>query len=395
LNSRDRLIAVLERREPDYVPIVLQSVISSRVSDELMKATGQNGRRGSTSPSVGITYRMYREFVDKLIKSNPSNWKEEFTKVANMVAVTPIDINLYTKLGVDGFFHAASNGRVRVLDENHVINEFGQISKFGDANGELMQWYNDGYLKTPEQRDQWEQSLPGPDRVKPYEAALKTCGERVYPIGFVVGIFELTWQSMGFTEFSRNLKVNPGFVRRVYSEHAKFAEELAKQFIDAGAGVLGIGDDVAYRDNLMVSPKMWAEFVQPHVRRIVNTIHKRGALVFMHSDGYITPLMDLIIGSGYDGIQSLEPLAGVKLSEVKKKYGERIGMIGGIDTSQLLPYGTENEVETAVRQAIRAAGKGGGYAIGPCTEIHWGCKAENVLAMIKYARKYGKYPLQK
>lgn len=113
MNSRDRLIAVLERHEPDYVPIVLQSVISSRVSDELMKATGQNGRRGSTSPSVGITYRMYREFVDKLIKSNPSNWKEEFTKVANMVAVTPIDINLYTKLGVDGFFHAASNGRVR------------------------------------------------------------------------------------------------------------------------------------------------------------------------------------------------------------------------------------------------------------------------------------------
>jgi uroporphyrinogen decarboxylase len=199
---------------------------------------------------------------------------------------------------------------------------------------------------------------------------------------------------MGFAEFARSLRTNPEFIRRVYEEHAKFDEELAKLFMDAGAEVLAIGDDCAYKNNLMVSPKMWTEFVQPWAKRIVNTIHKHGGLVFMHSDGYITPLLDLIAKTGYDGVQSLEPLAGVNLAEVKKEFGSRLGLIGGIDTSQLLSFGTEQNVERSVKKAIKAAGKGGGYAIGPCTEIHWKCRAKNVLALIRYARKYGKYPLK-
>lgn len=226
-------------------------------------------------------------------------------------------------------------GQIRILDQKHFVNEFGSTWEFGDANGELINWYKDGCLKTPEQRDRWPLPKPEAERVRSYQEALKIYGERVYPIGFVVGIFELTWQSMGFTEFARNLKTNASFVHRVYEEHAKFAEELAKLFLDAGAKIIGIGDDVAYKNNLMVSPKMWSEFVQPLASRIVNTIHKRGGLVFMHSDGYITPLIDLIIRTGYDGIQSLEPLAGVRLAKVKEKYGDRIALIGGIDTSSV------------------------------------------------------------
>jgi len=394
LNPRDRLIAVLEKREPDYVPIVFQSIISSKLSKGIMKIVGYDVVGGPPSLGGDISYQTIGEYLKRIKKENPSDWKEEITEVANAIAASPVNVEPYAKLGADAFFHPSTPGKLRVIDENLIINEFGVISAFGDANGELILWYSDGLLKTPEQRDQWTLPIPGPDRVKVYSKASKTCGDRVYPIAFVVGIFELTWQSMGFTEFARHLKTNPDFIRRVYGEHARFAEELAKLFIDAGAEVIGIGDDVAYKNNLMVSPKMWAEFVQPLVSRIVNTIHKRGALVFMHSDGYITPLIDLIVKTGYDGLQSLEPLAGVNLGEVKEKYGDKLGLIGGIDTSQLLPYGTEKDVENAVKQAIKAAGKRGGYAIGPCTEIHWKCKPENVLAMIRYARKYGKYPLQ-
>ncbi len=394
MNPRDRLIAVLEKREPDWVPIVFQSVLSSRVSNELMKMLGQGIGSGPTSFAGGLTYQTVKEFSDKIVKENPSSWREEYEEIANIIARASINVSLYTRLGIDGFYYPPTSGRVRVLGKDRIVNEFGSISKFGDANGELIQWYDGGYLKTSEDRDRWELPLPGPDRLRAFKDALKACGDNVYPIGFIVGIFELTWESMGFTEFARNLRTNPDFIRRVYGEHAKFDEELAKLFIDAGAEVLAIGDDIAYKNHLMVSPKMWAEFVQPSVKRIVNSIHKRGGLVFMHSDGYVTPLLDLVAKTGYDGVQSLEPLAGVNLAEVKEKFGARLGLIGGIDTSQLLPFGTERDVEKSVRDAIKAAGRGGGYAIGPCTEIHWKCKAENVLALIKYARKYGEYPLK-
>jgi uroporphyrinogen-III decarboxylase len=394
LNPRERLIAILERREPDYVPVVFQSVLSWKVAEKLAEATGRNSDASQMSHGGGLTYDEVRKFIDSLARKHPSDWREDYEKMANTVAKAPINVDLYRKLEIDGFFFSSTSGNVRVLDEEHIVNEFGAISKLGDADGELIQWYDGGYLKTPEQRDQWPLHVPGPDRVKNYKEARKNCSDKVYPIAFVVGIHELTWESMGFVEYARYLKTNPSFVRRVFTEHAKFDEELAKLFIDAGAEVLAIGDDVAYKKNLMISPKMWAEFVQPLATSIVNAIHKRGGLVFMHSDGYITPLIDLIIKTGYDGLQSLEPLAGVNLGEVKEKYGDKLGLIGGIDTSQLLPFGTETDVKNAVKQAIRVAAKGGGYAIGPCTEIHWECKPENVLAMIKYARKYGKYPLR-
>jgi hypothetical protein len=394
LNPRDRLIAILEKREPDCVPVVFQSVLSWKVAQRLAEATYRNSDAGKMPHAGGLTYDEVRKFIDSLVTKHPSDWRDEYEKTANMTAKTPINVGLYKKLNIDGFFYSSTSGNVRVLDEEHIVNEFGAISKLGDAGGEMIQWYDGGYLKTADQRDQWPPLMPGPDRVKSYEEARKNCGDKVYPIAFVVGIHELTWESMGFVDYARYLKTNPSFVRRVFSEHAKFDEELAKLFIDAGAEVLAIGDDVAYKKNLMISPKMWADFVQPLATTIVNAIHKKGGLVFMHSDGYITPLIDLIIKTGYDGLQSLEPLAGVNLGEVKEKYGDRLGLIGGIDTSQLLPFGDEKDVENAVKQAIRAAAKGGGYAVGPCTEIHWKCKPENVLAMIKYARKYGKYPLQ-
>jgi hypothetical protein len=394
MNPRDRLIAVLEKREPDCVPIVFQSVLSSRVSNGLMKMLGHRIGSGPTAVGGGLTYQTVKEFSDRIVQENPSNWREEYEEIANIIARASTNVGLYTKLGIDGFYYPPTSGRVKVLDKDRIVNEFGSISKFGDANGELIQWYDGGYLKTSEDRDRWELPLPSPERLKAFQGALKACGDNVYPIGFIVGIFELTWESMGFTEFARNLKANPDFIRRVYQEHAKFDEELAKLFMDAGAEVLAIGDDVAYKNHLMVSPKMWTEFVQPWVGNIVDSIHKRGGLVFMHSDGYVTPLLDLIAKTGYDGVQSLEPLAGVNLAEVKEEFGARLGLIGGIDTSQLLPFGTEKDVEKSVKDAIKAAGRGGGYAIGPCTEIHWECKAENVLALIKYAKKHGKYPLK-
>jgi hypothetical protein len=394
LKPRERLIAILERQEPDYVPVVFQSVISARVSSALLGSIQGSDGRSTYDDREGISYQMVRKFSENLAKASPMGWRDEFEKIANLVMRAPLDLNLYSKLGVDGFFHSAIPGNIRIVDKNHFVNEFGSMWEFGDVNGELINWYSDGILKTPEQRDQWNLPEPEPDRVKVYGEALRRIGETAYPIGFVVGIFELAWQSMGFKEFARNLRLNPAFIHRVYNEYARFAEEMVKLFLDAGAEIIGIGDDVAYKNNLMVSPKMWSEFVQPHASRIVNTIHKRGGLVFMHSDGYVTPLLDQIVEAGYDGIQSLEPLAGVRLSEVKEQFGERIGLIGGIDTSQLLPFGTEKDVQEAVRKAIRAAGARGGYAIGPCTEIHWKCKAANVLALIKFARKYGKYPLE-
>jgi uroporphyrinogen decarboxylase len=81
------------------------------------------------------------------------------------------------------------------------------------------------------------------------------------------------------------------------------------------------------------------------------------------------------------------------IAEAKAKYGKRFCLLGNIDCEQLLPFGTEEEVEEAVKEAIAAAAPGGGYIISSSNTVHPGCKAENYVALVRAARKYGKYPL--
>src|SRR5208337_2289060 len=86
----------------------------------------------------------------------------------------------------------------------------------------------------------------------------------------------------------------------------------------------------------------------------------------------------------------LEPLSRMYAGEVRKAYPEWI-LMGGIDVSQLLPFGAESEVWKTVRKTIDEAGAAGRFWIGSTTEIHPAAKLENVLAMWDEIEKYGYY----
>ena len=67
----------------------------------------------------------------------------------------------------------------------------------------------------------------------------------------------------------------------------------------------------------------------------------------------------------------------------------RACVLGNIDCRNLLPYGTQEEVERAVKETIEQAAPGGGYVLSSSNSIHPGCKPENYLAMVRAAHKYG------
>ena len=69
-------------------------------------------------------------------------------------------------------------------------------------------------------------------------------------------------------------------------------------------------------------------------------------------------------------------------------------LIGNMDVSNLLPFGTTNEVSESVKKCIKDAGEGGGYMLSACTDITNACKLENIFTMISATKKYGKYPLK-
>jgi len=99
----------------------------------------------------------------------------------------------------------------------------------------------------------------------------------------------------------------------------------------------------------------------------------------------------MMVSTGIDGIHPLDPEAGMNIKEVKDKYGDRVCVIGNIDTGKLLSESTPEEVDKAVRDTIMEVAPGGGYIIASANSIHSKVKPENYLAMLKATRLYGNY----
>jgi hypothetical protein len=142
-------------------------------------------------------------------------------------------------------------------------------------------------------------------------------------------------------------------------------------------------DDIAYKNTTLFSPAWLRRVFMPRLRRLNDAWHERGALCVFHSDGNLFPVLDDLIAAGIDGLNPLETVAGMHPKLVRERYPDLV-LTGGIDVSQLLTFGTPEEVRETCRQAIRDTG-GRGYLMGSTTELHWDVKLENAIAMFETA----------
>jgi len=152
--------------------------------------------------------------------------------------------------------------------------------------------------------------------------------------------------------------------------------------------------DIAFKGKTIFSPEFFKKEFYPRLERLVKAWHEHDIKCLFHSDGNLMPILPDLIKTGIDGLNPIETAAGMSLKEVKRLYGDKIFLAGGIDVSELMPYGTKKEVERGVIQAIKDAGYGSGYFLGSTTELDNGVPAENIITMIETAHKYGKYPLR-
>jgi len=205
------------------------------------------------------------------------------------------------------------------------------------------------------------------------------------------GVFVHSWRLTGMENYMLKLYQDPGFIHRIAAMVTEYNLKQLEMLAGAGLDVLVVEDDIAATGNLLISPRHFKEFVNPYNRKLVNRAHELGLKVVRHSDGNLWSIMDILIDSGYDGINPLEPQAGMDLKKVKDAYGGKICLLGNIDCKELLPAGTPDQVEAAVKQAIEVAATGGGYILCDSNSLHPGVNPENCIAMFEATKKYGQY----
>ena len=205
------------------------------------------------------------------------------------------------------------------------------------------------------------------------------------------GAFVRSWRLIGMTNYMMMMYDNPDFIHCVAEMVTRFSLDQLNMLIDAGLDVLIVEDDIADKNNTLISPDHFKTFINPYNRQLVDRAHAAGLKVVRHSDGNLWPILDLLLDSGYDGLNPLEPQADMHLKKVKDYCGDRLCLLGNIDCQELLPNGTPAQVRQAVRSAIDDAAEGGGLIICSSNTLHPGVDPENCIAMFEATREYGVY----
>lgn len=185
---------------------------------------------------------------------------------------------------------------------------------------------------------------------------------------------------------------DPGLAEAVMDVVVAVNERVARNAVRAGADIITLGDDYAANWGPMFSREHFERLVLPRLQRVVDAIHEEGGLAIKHSDGNLWPILDLIVDTGVEAINPLEPVAGMNLAEAKERFGDRVCLVGNVDCGELLSHGTTQAVEAAVRQCIADAAEGGGYILSSSNSIHSSVSPDNYRAMIQAGRRWGGYP---
>ncbi len=254
-------------------------------------------------------------------------------------------------------------------------------------------WYQwDGVFKDEQIIDKWPYlNLPLQKDINKLEKFLQNIKGIIDLVLSLPGLFEKTWQSMGFLYFSKCLRKNVTFIEKVINFFTDYIKKLIKMLQNVGGSIFLVADDCGYKNRMFIPKQLWEKYFFHKYKEIIEIIHDHDHKVIIHSDGYISEMIDIFIKLEFDAVQSLEPNSGVDIFSLFKKFSNQIVFIGNFD-SILLTYGTPIQVKQYVEKLIIKAKESNCFLIiSPTQQIHSKVKPENINTIFKTIKKKNRF----
>jgi len=395
MKPRERAWKAISHEEPDMVPL-FETCIAPSVAEKIMGRTP--------------VYYNVKLILEMLAKGVPLEKIEEmavrdvidlfYKKLRlDVIFATPFGLSLWDFVGVASGFGGLINGAVDQTHEPRVKHLGGDQWQINDFQYKFLPESNmlvpdPPFVSTPDQVtkfiDEHSREIERPVWGGPNPKILKELGDELLLIGGAgkLGGFE-QWEIRHLLPW---LYTHPEVVRRVVEFEARNCINNIRFQSEMGIEMFIVDADWGYRHGPFMSLKHFRDIWYPALKSVADAAHKKAALLILHSDGNINLLLEDIIRAGIDGLHAIEPGAGMDIKNIKDKFGDRIFLLGNIDISYPLTFGTVDETVEAVKSCINAAAPGGGHILCSANGIHPGVKPENYVAMCKSARRYGKYP---
>jgi len=205
------------------------------------------------------------------------------------------------------------------------------------------------------------------------------------------GFFEIAHFMRGMDKLLADLALRPEFACRLMDHIIEYLLARSRRLLEAGARqftVFEYNDDVACQRSLFMSPRMWRQHLKGRVAMFCRLAREFGARLRYHCCGSCREIIPDLIEIGVDILNPVQPLAaGMDPFELKAEFGDRLTFDGGIDIQQLLPNATAEEVRAHTRRMIDEVGRDGGYILGPSHAVQSDVPVENIIAMIDEAKR--------
>ena len=215
------------------------------------------------------------------------------------------------------------------------------------------------------------------------------CGE--HP---VYGIFEIGCWMCGFDDFLIKMAIDEDFIKKFSERYLEYQRVVSAYYYkEVGPYIhyTSSGDDFATQASLFMSPDMFRNIIKPYFKeRVRFTKEMTNAAFLHHSCGNVHDIIYDLIDSGVEILNPIQPTNEMMDPEkLKKEFGGRIVFHGGLDTQEVLPFGTEETVREAVKKLISTMNRDGGYIFAAAHNIQPDVPPENVIHMFKAAREAG------
>lgn len=211
-------------------------------------------------------------------------------------------------------------------------------------------------------------------------------------IGLVGHMYEWAWQIRGYEQFLMDMIQRPEWAECLLDKIIEGARFKAVSAARAGADYIHCGDDVANQESLMFSRPMWEKFMRSRWEKVWTEVKEINpdCRVFYHTDGNIRDIVGDLIDAGVDILNPLQPEA-LDIDAVHREHGDRVTFDGTIGTQSTMPHGSPEEVKMRVREVIDKYGRNGGLIISPTHVLEPEVPLENIDALAKACREYGRF----
>jgi uroporphyrinogen decarboxylase len=416
-SSRERVLAALRHEEPDRVPIDLGSHASSTIAVlAYMRLRAHLGLAQSELPKMYNTWGQYCDVQDEILDYlgcdviplhravssfsiyNDGPWKD-WTLVDGSHCLVPEEFT--PKRNEYGDWEWYENGTMiaRMPGEGlHGFTLFWSPMQ-GDPTREkidkLLASEDNNFITRIKTSDREVKFLEN-------EAKRISASNKGRAVLFQHGgtILENAQGIFGWDEIFVRCISDSDLVHYFLEGLTELHLDTLKRTLDAAGHVIDViqfGDDLGMQGAPLLNPDMYREIFLPYHKRLFTFVRENypHIYVMLHCDGSVYDLIPDMIDAGMQVFNPLQTdCAGMDPARIKREFGDKISFWGGAcDTHATLAFGTTTQVREDVRRRMQILAPGGGFVFNQIHNVLGDVRPENVLAMIKAAHDFGKYPI--